>query len=123
MRRDDLDVSLKLPLITSPETIVVMEWLTSNLQRYQYWSEQAHQVVLQYGMESAPHRLATMLCEQMTKDLACAPDLGETLLKATFRRVNYFELAVGLLRPYDDSGCFDPQPLAGLAKGANDEVV
>jgi len=55
MRRDDTHMSLKLPLITSPETIVVMEWLTSDVERYQYWSEQPRIVSLQYGMEVAPH--------------------------------------------------------------------
>ena len=79
MRRDDAHMSLKLPLITSPETIVVMEWLTSDVERYQYWSNQAEIVSLHYGMEVAPHQLSMLLSEQLTKNLALCGGLGETL--------------------------------------------
>ena len=111
MRRDDEHMSLKLPLITSPETIVVMEWLTSDVERYQYWSNQAEIVSLHYGMEVAPHQLSMLLSEQLTKDLVLCGGLGETLLAATLKRVNYFELAMGLLLPHYNPSCFDEQLL------------
>ena len=107
MRRDDTHMSLKLPLITSPETIVVMEWLTGDVERYQYWSKQAQIISLHYGMEVAPHQLSMLLSEQLTKNLALCGGLGETLLTATLKRVNYFELAMGLLLPHYNPGCFD----------------
>ena|SRR5690242_9515422 len=110
-RRNDAHMSLKLPLITSPETIAVMEWLTSDVERYRYWSEQARIVSLQYGMEVAPHQLSMLLSEQLTKDLALSGGLGEALMTATFKRVNYFELAMGLLLPQDNPGRFDEQLL------------
>ena len=111
MRRDDTHMSLKLPLITSPETIVVMEWLTSDVERYQYWSKQAQIISLHYGMEVAPHQLSMLLSEQLTKNLTLCGGLGETLLAATLKRVNYFELAMGLLLPHYNPSCFDEQPL------------
>src|SRR5690242_1644023 len=110
-RRNDAHMSLKLPLITSPETIVVMEWLTSDVQRYQYWSKQAKMVSLHYGIEVAPHQLSMQLSEQLTKDLALCGGLGEALLTATFKRVNYFELAMGLLLQHYSPGCLGTQLL------------
>jgi hypothetical protein len=109
MRREDAHMSLKLPLITSPETIVVMEWLTGDVERYQYWSKQAQIISLHYGMEVAPHQLSMLLSEQLTKNLALCGGLGETLLAATLKRVNYFELAMGLLLPHYNPSCFDEQ--------------
>jgi hypothetical protein len=109
MQRDDAHMSLKLPLITSPETIVVMEWLTGDVERYQYWSKQAQIISLHYGMEVAPHQLSMLLSEQLTKNLALCGGLGETLLAATLKRVNYFELAMGLLLPHYNPSCFDEQ--------------
>jgi len=111
MRRDDTHMSLKLPLITSPETIVVMEWLTGDVERYQYWSKQAQIISLHYGMEVAPHQLSMLLSEQLTKNLTLCGGLGETLLAATLKRVNYFELAMGLLLPHYNPSCFDEQLL------------
>ena len=111
MRCDDAHMSLKLPLITSPETIVVMEWLTGDVERYQYWSKQAQIISLHYGMEVAPHQLSMLLSEQLTKNLALCGGLGETLLAATLKRVNYFELAMGLLLPHYNPSCFDEQLL------------
>jgi len=111
MRRDDAHMSLKLPLITSPETIVVMEWLTGDVERYQYWSKQAQIISLHYGMEVAPHQLSMLLSEQLTKNLTLCGGLGETLLAATLKRVNYFELAMGLLLPHYNPSCFDEQLL------------
>jgi hypothetical protein len=111
MRREDAHMSLKLPLITSPETIVVMEWLTGDVERYQYWSKQAQIISLHYGMEVAPHQLSMLLSEQLTKNLTLCGGLGETLLAATLKRVNYFELAMGLLLPHYNPSCFDEQLL------------
>jgi hypothetical protein len=121
MRRDNAHMSLKLPLITSPETIVVMEWLTSDVERYQYWSEQAQIVSLHYGVEMAPHQLSMLLCEQLTNGLALCGGLGEALLTATFKRVNYFELAMGLLLPHYNPRCFDKQLFEVSTEEARDD--
>jgi hypothetical protein len=43
--------------------------------------------------------------------LALCGGLGETLLAATLKRVNYFELAMGLLLPHYNPSCFDEQLL------------
>ena len=88
-----------------------MEWLTGDVERYQYWSKQAQIISLHYGVEVAPHHLSMLLSEQLTKNLALCGGLGETLLTATLKRVNYFELAMGLLLPHYNPSCFDEQLL------------
>jgi len=110
MHSDHYHISLQLPLVTSLETIIVKGWLTDDTQRHKFWSQKAHDLVLQQCIEAAAYQLSSLLCAEVTKDLDGATGLGQTLVEATIRRVNFFELAVGLLRPYDTSGYFDPLP-------------
>ena len=106
---------MMLPLITSPETIATMEWLKAEQQRYNYWREQAQQLVLQHGMEGAIPHLSALLCERVAREIGRLPGLGKTLLEAALKRINYFELAVGFLREYDSADYFAPHSQAALA--------
>jgi len=101
-----------LPLITSPETIATMEWLKAEQQRYNYWREQAQQLVLQHGMEGAIPHLSAL---RVAREMGHLPGLGQTLLDATLKRINYFELAVGFLREHDSADYFAPHSQAALA--------
>ena len=103
-------ISLMLPTITSHETVLVREWLTEDAQRRSQWSRKAQDLVLQIGMDEAAHHLSCLLCDQVMDELDCAQGLGQTLVEAAIKRINFFELAIGLLKPYDASGYFDPAP-------------
>jgi len=109
MLREDSNVDFILPIMTSHETVAVMQWLVTDPQHFAHWSKKAEEMVQRYGMEMATHQLSALLCDRVMSDVECAPGLGQTLMEATVRRVNFFELAVALLRPYDVSGYFEWQ--------------
>jgi len=92
-----------------------MEWLKGEQQRYNYWREQAQQLVLQHGMEAAIRHLSALLCERVARELSHLAGLGQTLLDATLKRINYYELAVGFLREHDSADYFAPHSQAALA--------
>ena len=109
MLREDASMNFALPIMTSHETVAVMQWLTTDPQHFDHWSHKAEGMMQRYGMEMATHQLSALLCDRVMSDVECAPGLGQTLMEATVRRVNFIELAVALLRPYDVSGYFDWQ--------------
>src|SRR5690349_12154644 len=110
---------IALPTMTSHETLVVRDWITTDAQRRTRWSQTAKELVLKFGMETAAHYLSALLSDAVMIELATAEGLGHTLMEGTMRRVNFFEIAVGLLKPYDRAGYFEPAPVENLEFNAD----
>jgi len=101
-----------LPLITSPETITVMEWINADVERRRYWLERAKESLAQADMSGAIAILAAILCDEITASVAQQDLLAQRFMHTILMRINYYELAVSLLSDIDHSGYFDPQPMA-----------
>src|SRR4051794_36877456 len=101
-----------LPLITSPETTTVMEWINADEERHRHWREQAKRLLAQADMSEAIATLSARLCDEITANIEQQDQLAQRFIETILLRINYYELAVSLLSDVDNSGYFDPQPMA-----------
>ena len=101
-----------LPLITSLETIDVMEWINADEERRRCWRERAESSLARSEMSGAVAHLAALLCDEITTNVAQQDLLAHRLVHTILMRINYYELAVSLLSEVDHSGYFEPQPIA-----------
>jgi len=99
-------------LLASPETIAVMDWINTDDQRSCYWRERAESSFARSEMSGAVAKLAAPLCDEITASVEQQDLLAQRLVHTILMRINYYELAVSLLSEVDDSGCFEPQPIA-----------
>jgi hypothetical protein len=63
-------------------------------------------------MDKATKYLSALLCDEVIAELGLTEGLEQTLMELSIRRVNFFEIAIGLLKPYDQTGHFAPAPVA-----------
>ena len=101
-----------LPLITSPETTTVMEWINADEERHRHWREQAERSLARADMSGAIATLSARLCDEITVILEQQDQLSQKFIDTILVRINYYELAVSLLSDVDHSGYFDPQTIA-----------
>ena len=63
-------------------------------------------------MSEAIATLSARLCDEITVILEQQDQLSQKFIETILVRINYYELAVSLLSDVDQSGYFDPQPIA-----------
>jgi hypothetical protein len=94
-----------LPLITSAETLTVMNWIAADEFRRASWVQRAESLK-ERGMERAVLDLASLLEHEVSREITWDDPLATALVQPTLTRINFFEIAVAFLAEVDDTEYF-----------------
>jgi hypothetical protein len=94
-----------LPLITSAETLTVMNWIAADEWRRASWVKRAENLK-ERGMERAVLDLASLIEHEVSREITWDDPLAATLVQSTLSRINFFEIAVAFLAEVDDTEYF-----------------
>ncbi len=105
-----------LPLITSHETVITMEWIMSDESHRQFWLDRALDLQRE-GMELAILRLSNLLNDYVAHQLRSDEPLANALVEPMLKRINFFELAVAFLNQVVDAEYFSNMRPGEFAAG------